>query len=89
MSNGKLGYRECYICKSAIPPLVSICWSCGYSQLPNPQGEREAPSAEDGGDEAPPAKDASGRDKLRADLDARLKQTRADLKSRLKRKSDP
>lgn len=59
MSNEKLGNRHCYICKAYIPPLVSICWSCGYSQLPAPDGrggagkgdiERTKPPGKAGGD---------------------------------------
>lgn len=50
MSNEKLGNRHCYICKAYIPPLVSICWSCGYSQLPAPDAQGGAGKASGKGD---------------------------------------
>lgn len=71
MSEEKLGSRECYICKSYIPPLVSICWACGYSQLPNPQGDGK------GGKDAAPPKRApdlkKGRDLGKADFKSGIK----------------
>ena len=70
MSNEKLGSRECYICKSYIPPLVSICWSCGYSQLPGPQGEGKA----------------NGPPKRAPDLEKRLDLGKADFKAGPKKK---
>lgn len=70
MSDEKLGGRECYICKAYIPPLVSICWTCGYSQLPNPHGDGKA--------EAPP--------KPEPDLKKRLDLGKADFKSGIKKK---
>lgn len=73
MSNEKLGGRECYICKAYIPPLVSICWTCGYSQLPNPNAQ---------GDGKPADKTA----KKSADLDKRVDPSRADFKSGFRKK---
>lgn len=74
MSNEKLGNRECYICKAYIPPLVSICWSCGYSQLPSPHGGEQA----------------SGKDnaltKRTPDLQKRLDLGKADFKSGINKK---
>ena len=74
MSNEKLGNRECYICKAYIPPLVSICWSCGYSQLPAPHGGEKA----SGKDNAPP--------KRTPDLQKRLDLGKADFKSGINKK---
>lgn len=82
MSDDKLGYRECYICKSAIPPLVSICWSCGYSQLPGPDGQAGSPDR--AGQTA--ADKASPRDKLRRGLGDNLNKARDTLNSKLGKK---
>lgn len=90
MSEDSFGNTPCYICKAPLAPLVSICWTCGYSQLPNP--EAEAPGKGAGPDgPAPaghsgPATPKPARDKLRADLQARMDQAKADLKSRLNKK---
>jgi hypothetical protein len=73
MSDEKLGGRECYICKAYIPPLVSICWTCGYSQLPNPHGEG---TGKDGKDAAPPKRAPDlkkGRDLGKADFKSGIK----------------
>jgi hypothetical protein len=70
MSNEKLGSRECYICKSYIPPLVSICWKCGYSQLPGPQGDGKAGTPQRPG----------------PDLKKRLDLGKADFKAGIKKK---
>ena len=75
MSNEKLGSRECYICKSYIPPLVSICWKCGYSQLPNPHGDG---TGKGGKDAAPP--------KREPDLKKGLDLGKADFKAGIKKK---
>ncbi len=74
MSNEKLGNRTCYICKAHIPPLVSICWTCGYSQLPNPHGGEKSA----GKDNASP--------KRKPDLQKRLDLGKADFKSGINKK---
>ncbi len=87
MSEDRLGYTPCYICKAPLAPLVSICWTCGYSQLPNPNAQAEV-TVKGSGQDGPALTNKSGpapQDKLRADLQARLNQARADLKSRLKK----
>ncbi len=78
MSDKKLGYRECYICKAAIPPLVSICWTCGYSQLPNPNaGGRPAEGK---------GQEDTGRKSGPADLNRRVDPSKADFKSGFRKK---
>jgi hypothetical protein len=81
MSEDKIGYTPCYICKAPLAPLVSICWTCGYSQLPNPETGEPVKGAAQGGSagNAPPT------EKLKSDLQARRDQARADLKARLKK----
>ena len=71
MSEDGLGAGKCYICKAPLAPLVSICWACGYSQLPNPQGDGKGEGA------AP---------KPTPDLKRRLDLSKADLKSGIRKK---
>lgn len=75
MSKERLGDGTCYICKAPLAPLVSICWKCGYSQLPNPQGEGKGESGKDG--VAP---------KKTPDLKKRLDLGKADFKSGIRKK---
>ncbi|WP_148205869.1 MULTISPECIES: hypothetical protein [Hyphomonas] len=73
MSKERLGDGSCYICKAPLAPLVSICWKCGYSQLPNPQGDG---TGKGGKDAAPPKREPDlkkGRDLGKADFKAGIK----------------
>ncbi|PKP80167.1 MAG: hypothetical protein CVT79_16460 [Alphaproteobacteria bacterium HGW-Alphaproteobacteria-18] len=71
MSKDSLGDGTCYICKAPLAPLVSICWKCGYSQLPNPQGDGKGEGS------AP---------KPEPDLKKRLDLGKADFKAGFKKK---
>ncbi len=70
MSKERFGDGTCYICKAPLAPLVSICWKCGYSQLPGPQGGGKAG--------APP--------KPEPDLKKKLDLGKADFKAGIKKK---
>lgn len=91
MTKDILGSGNCYICHRPLAPLVSICWACGYSQLPNPNAQGDGPAAGTGPD-GPTTPDETGsdgessaRDRLKAELNARLAQAKADVRARLKK----
>lgn len=73
MTDQKLGSRKCYICDNWMPPLVSACPSCGYSQLPAP---------EEGG----PASAEKTHKDTRSKIKSEIEKARADLQSRIKKK---
>lgn len=94
MTKDILGSGNCYICHRPLAPLVSICWACGYSQLPNPNAQGDGPAASAGAaPDGPITPDETGSDgkafargRLRAQLNARLGQAKADVRARLKKK---
>lgn len=76
MSDDKHGNRQaCYICGWSLDPLTSTCPRCGYSQLPNSEGN--------GGE---PGSLRQTQDDLRSGLKSKLEQAKAAYKSRLKTK---